>query len=226
MQAIYPELLFSKGQAFLNFYELTQEKLSYCKESFPEAAANLQITANELWYLGEDLCNVFDLIDEACDSFDKNTKKVIASQALYFRTLNEKLTFIKDILYHIEEGLTILNDKGIYTYSVCLAVTAAQKQINKHIKDLELYLLSLIRSHKLYSTEFNDGKALKKKFQSHFTQIKAYQHKIESIQTETAVSQFSDYLKTINKEITLISLECDKEFQSFKSAIIIHNILN
>lgn len=226
MQVIYPELLFSKAQLFLEVYQSTQAKLKYCKSDFLDAADNLQTTANNLWYIGEDLDVVVGLINEAYDSFDKNITSLTSSQILYFRTLNDRLSHIKKDLYQVEEGLSLLKEQGPYAYSVFLSAIRTQKQINEQIKDIEVCLLSLIRSHKLHSKEFYDGKELKKKFQSYFSELAAYQHKIKSVQSVTAVSKFSDYLKTIDQEITLISMECDKDFQVLKAGINMHQVLN
>lgn len=226
MQVIYPELLFSKAQLFLEVYQLTQAKLKYCRTNFPDAADNLQTTANNLWYIGENLDDVVGLINEAYDSFDKNLAVLTSSQILYFRTLNDRLAHIKKDLYQVEEVLSLLKEQGPYAFSVYLSAIATQKQINRQIMDLEVFLLSLMRSQKSHYKEFYEGKELKKKFQSYFSELAAYRHKIKSVQSVTAVSKFLDYLKTIDQEITLISMECDKDFQVFKAGIKIHQILN
>ena len=227
MQTVYPELLFSKGQAFLNLYTLIQKKQSYCKDRIPEAKKELTIIANKLWHLGEDLCATVVLINDAYDALDKKIEKLEAHHILYYRTLNQELATIEIALDQCEKELSVLDKKGLSIYKIYKSRMVLQNDVEKYVKELETCLLSLVRSNNIESQQFKDGKSLKIECNNALVQLYNYEQQLEEeVDSDAPVSHSLDLLQPMYREVRQLSRYYRKMFNNYHKDIKMQQVLN
>ena len=227
MQNIYPELLFSKGQAFLSKYNFVKKKHKRCKETLPLARKELIIIANNLWHIGEDLYATVGLINDVYDAFDKKVEKLEAHHIIYYRTLNQELATIEIVLDQCEKELSVLDKKGLSIYKIFKSTVVLQNDVEKYVQELDACLLTLVKSNNIESQQFKDGKSLKIECNKALVQLYNYKQQLEEeVESDAPVSHSLDLLQPMYREVRQLSRYYRKMFNNYHKDIKMQQVLN
>lgn len=228
MQTVYPELLCSKGQAFLNLYTGLLRKLRCCQVRRPEAEKELALISKEVSQLGRELNKTVNLINTAYNELDKSLTKLEAHQILYYRSLNDKLSIIKASLERIVEELTILDDKGINYYKTYKRILTNREEIERQLQELDVCLLSLIRSDKIASPQFLEGKRLKKALKNRLELTQKFEQDLKDFtpQLSSTPELLKIYLHSIIRKTENLYRLCSDVFRNYRRGIVTQQILN
>lgn len=169
-----------------------------------------------------------NLINTSYNELDKSLTKLEAHQILYYRSLNDKLSITKTPLERIAEELTILDDKGINYYKTYKRILTNREEIERQLQELDVCLLSLIRSDKIASPQFLEGKRLKKVLKNRLELTHKFEQDLKDFtpQLSSTPELLKIYLHSIIRKTENLYRVCSDVFRNYRRGIVTQQILN